>query len=85
MTTTTDELTATYSIGTWDTDQQAYTPQTKPWHNLTLRQLRQAMRELRNIGYGVWRRKHEDDSDWAVLIERTDGTSESEVLEQWKR
>lgn len=81
-----------YSIGTWDTDLQAYTPQCNqgsPWLNITIGQLKNAMRELRCIGYSCHRYRDADgsheDNDINVLIERTDGKSESEVLESWKR
>lgn len=78
-------MTHTYSIRTWDSELQAYTPQaglSLPWHGLTLWQLRQAMRELRTMGYSCHRyRDYNGDhcsNDYAVLIERddeeTDGT-----------
>lgn len=80
-----------YSVGTWDTDEQAYTPQVgmKSSFNLTLPQLRHRMRALRCMGYSVHRRGNardgHDDNDWCVLIERTDGMPEVEILEAWKR
>lgn len=73
----------TYSVRTWDMDEQAYTPQpglSLPWRGLTLWQLRQALKELRNMGYPAHRIRSErgthNDNDWAVLVEReeTDGT-----------
>ncbi len=82
---------ARYSIGTWDTEAQAYTPQAGAgdWHGLTLGELRQAIRRVRACGYSAHRRGNvnngHDDNDWSVLIERTDGMSEEEVLEAWKR
>ena len=75
----------TYTVRTWDTDEQAYTPQiglSLPWNGLTLGQLRQALHELRRMGYTCHRFRDSDggrdDNDWAVLVERedflTDGT-----------
>ena len=75
----------TYSVRTWDTDQQAYTPQaglSLPWRGLSLWQLKAALKELRGMGYAAHRSRDEsgshDDNDWAVLVERddeeTDGT-----------
>lgn len=80
-----------YSVGTWDIDAQAYTPQpglSVPSLNITLHQLRQALKELRQRGYAADRVRFDDgnrDSDWSVLVERTDGLSEAEILERWKR
>lgn len=81
---------AAYSVGTWDSDEQAYTPQAGvPSINLTLPELRQSLRALRDRGYSCHRRRDEDgtydDNDWSVLVERTDGKSEQEILEDWKR
>lgn len=76
-----------YSIGTWDTDAQAYTPQaglTVPCINVPLATMRQVVRELRSLGYTCHRFRDADgsheDNDWAVLIERTDGEEPD-----WKR
>lgn len=70
-----------YSIGTWDADLQAYTPQaglSVPCVNVPLPTMRQVVRELRGLGYTCHRRRDENgdygDNDMAVLIERTDGT-----------
>ncbi len=77
-----------YTVRTWDTDLQAYTPQvglSLPWRGLTLWQLRRALQELRTMGYTAHRRRHffcgewdHSDNDYAVLVERadlmTDGT-----------
>lgn len=86
------EAQALYSIGTWDSGAQAYTPQvgvTGPSINIQLGELRRRMRELRRMHYSAHRRRDangcRDDNDWAVLIERTDGRSEAEILEGWKR
>lgn len=83
---------ALYSVGTWDTDKQAYTPQqgvTVPAFNCTLAQLRQAIRELRQMGYSAHRfRDHDgthEDNDWAVLVERTDGKHWKEIRKGWRR
>lgn len=68
-----------YSIGTWDTDAQAYTPQeglTVPCINVPLPVMRQVVRELRKMGYACHRYRIDgeyDCNDWSVLIERTDG------------
>lgn len=77
-----------YSIGTWDGDEQAYTPQIGvPAFNLTRPQLVASMRLLQQCGYSCHRIKqgNEYDSDCSVLIERTDGKPEAEILEEWKR
>lgn len=82
---------AAYSVGTWDADAQAYTPQigVEKSFNLTIHELRAAMKTLRQLGYSVHRRRDadgsHDDNDWMVLIERTDGMTEQEILESWKR
>lgn len=69
----------TYSVRTWDSDEQAYTPQTGlsfPSFGLTLWQLRAALRELRGLGYTCHRiRSPAGDHDWNdayVLVERDD-------------
>ena len=79
-----------YSIGTWDTFEQAFTPQSEvPALNLTRKQLVQSIRMLRTHGYTAHRYGNtdagHDDNDTAVLIERTDGMNEAEILESWKR
>lgn len=81
-----------YSVGTWDTEEQAFTPQAgidASWHNMTRGQLRQYLKALRNHGYSVHRLRDRngdhDESDPSVLVERTDGQTEMEVLEFWKR
>jgi hypothetical protein len=79
------------SIGTWDMEKQAYTPQAgvEKSFNLTAGELRAAMKRLRELGYSVHRRGNvrdgHDDNDCYVLIERTDGKPEAEILEGWKR
>ena len=81
-----------YSIGTWDIEKQAYTPQyglPVPSYNITLPQLRQALRWLRQHGYSCHRRRDEygsyDDNDWAVVVERTDGACALSIRRGWKR
>jgi hypothetical protein len=81
-----------YSVGTWDTEKQAYTPQdglTVPCINVGWKTLLEIVRQLKNMGYSCHRLRDpnggHDDNDWTVLIERTDGMTESEVLEGWKR
>lgn len=75
----------TYTVRTWDGDEQRYTPQdglSLPWSGLTLWQLKAALKELRGMGYSCHRRRDSDgghdDNDWCVLVERddelTDGT-----------
>ncbi|HUT88020.1 MAG TPA: hypothetical protein VMY37_00855 [Thermoguttaceae bacterium] len=52
-------------------------------------ELRKRIKALRCMGYTAHRRGNirdgHDDSDVYVLIERTDGKPESEILEDWKR
>lgn len=81
-----------YSVGTWDTDKQAYTPQrglTVPAFNITRSQLRLAIRELRKRGYSAHRFRDDDgsheDNDSFVLIERTDGKHWKEIMREWRR
>lgn len=69
----------TYTVRTWDTDAQAYTSQSRlslPWNGLTIWQLRQALRELRSMGYTAHyvRDSHGEHSsnDVSVLVERDD-------------
>lgn len=82
---------ARYSVGTWDSDMQAYTPQSgvEKSFNITIRELRSAIKRLRELGYSCHRFRDGDggheDSDTFVLVERTDGTTEEKILEQWKR
>jgi hypothetical protein len=81
-----------YSVATWDTELQAYTPQeglSVPSINIPLWTLRQALRELRTMGYTAHRYRDEDgehsSNDWCVMVERTDGMAESEILRLWQR
>lgn len=81
-----------YSIGTWDTNKQAYTPQkglSVPSFNITLSQLRIAMKELKSMGYSCHRIRDSfgnyDNNDFFVLIERTDGKSWKEIRKGWNR
>jgi hypothetical protein len=80
-----EAMSHTYSVRTWDTDEQAYTPQaglSLPWRGLTLWQLKVALKELREFGYSAHRYRCEngghEDNDPMVLVERddeeTDGT-----------
>lgn len=85
-------MTPLYSVSTWDTERQAYTPQrglTVPSFNITLAQLRQAIRDLRRLGYSAHRFRDSDGNydhnDWSVLIERTDGQCWKAIMRQWKR
>jgi hypothetical protein len=86
------DATPLYSIGTWDTQKQAYTPQrglSVPSFNITIEQLRIAMKELRSMDYSCHRRRDADgsydDNDWSVLIERTDGIHWKEIRRGWDR
>ncbi len=85
-----------YSIGTWDPELQSFTPQDDmPAFNLTRKQLVASIRMLQDCGYSChrYRERLEDgtlstesyDSDPFVMIERTDGMPESEILGRWKR
>lgn len=83
---------ALYSVGTWDMDEQAYTPQaglTVPCINVPWLTLLEVMRQLKSMSYSAhYRRdakgKH-DDNDWSVLVERTDGTAPVDILKGWER
>jgi hypothetical protein len=71
-------------------DSQGYTPQPEvPAFNLTIHELRRSIRMLRHWGYSCHRYRDEDGghdcNDWSVLVERTDGKTEAEILKQWKR
>lgn len=79
-----------YSVGTWDTELQAYTPQVGvPGINLTRAQLKASIRLLRYYGYTAHRygncSSDDRDNDTSVLIERTDGMTEAEILQHWLR
>ena len=80
-----------YSVGTWDSEAEGYTPQIgiDKSFNLTKWELRRALSELRCMDYSAHRFRDpdggHDDNDWTVLVERTDGKSEYEILEQWRR
>lgn len=84
---------ATYSVGTWSPDRQAYTPQVgcsiwPQWH-LTRSQLRTILRELRQMGYTAHRVRSadggHDDNDYSVLVERTDGRTAKEMRRAFRR
>lgn len=73
-------MAALYSVGTWDAELEAYTPQvglSVPCINVPLNVLRQILRELRAMGYSCHRFRDadgsHDDNDTSVLVERTDG------------
>jgi len=80
-----------YSIGTWDTDTQSFSPQVDvPAFNLTRKQLVESIRLLQGNCYSCHRYGNGAqydirDSDPFVLIERTDGMSETEILKRWER
>ena len=75
-----------YSIGTWDSEHECFTPQAEcstPWLNVDIHGLRRHLKELKACGYSCHR--HQGDSDPAVLVERTDGEPEVKVLERWTK
>lgn len=81
-----------YSVATWDTNKQAYTPQrglSVPSFNISRTQLRVALKELRRIGYQAHRKRDSDGSydnnDSNVLVERTDGMHWKEIMRGWIR
>lgn len=81
-----------YSVGTWDMNKQAYTPQrglSVPSFNITWTQLIIAVRELKELGYSCHRYRDSEgsyeDNDWCVLIERTDGMHWKEIRRGWNR
>lgn len=83
-----------YSIGTWDNDEQAFRPHPNaPKLNQTRAELVKSMRTLQEYGYPCHRygnKRHEEDgglrdSDPSVLIERTDGKPEADILKSWER
>lgn len=80
-----------YSVGTYDWNEHAYTPQEGAPNsmNIPFRDLRPILHALRDMGYSAHRRGNirdrSDDNDSNVLIERTDGKPESEILKGWKR
>lgn len=80
-----------YSIGTWDTNAQAYTPHCGvPAFNLTRRQLVKSIRMLQQTGMYTCHRygnatQDMRDSDTSVLVERTDGKPPGEILVEWER
>lgn len=86
------EQTPLYSIGTWDTHRQAFTPHrglSVPSFNITILQLRVAMRELQETGYRCHRYRGlnggEEDNDTSVIIERTDGQPWLDIRRGWNR
>ena len=69
----------TYTVRTWDCEEQRYTPQAGlsiPWNGLTLWQLKRALKELQGKGYTAHRYRDStgdhSDNDYAVLVERDD-------------
>ena len=83
--------TPVYSIGTWDGLLNAFTPQqglSVPCINVPLATMRQVLRELRAMGYDAQYRRDASGEHWdndpVVLVERTDGKTEAEVLLSWR-
>ncbi len=60
-----------------------------PSFNITLAQLRQAVRDLKRLGYEAYRVRDadgaHDTNDPAVLIKRTDGKCWKDIMREWKR
>lgn len=74
------EVTPLYSVCTWDTEAEAYTPQeglSVPSQNVDIHGLRRVLKKLRTMGYSCHYVRDSDGShecnDWCVLVERTDG------------
>jgi hypothetical protein len=64
----------TYSVRTWDSDLQAYTPQaglSLPWDGLTKWELKQALYLLRAMGFDTY----------SILVERDDAEEMAEKRE----
>ena len=82
---------AAYSVGTWCCEAHSYTPQigVEKSLNLTLQELRAALKRLRQLGYSAHRLRSErgdhEDNDYSTLVERTDGMTEAEILKLWRR
>ena len=83
---------AKYSVGVWSTESQAYVPHesiSDASVNISLSQLKATLKQLRKLGYLAHRKRSMagdyDDNDWKILVERTDGKSASEILDQWRR
>jgi len=75
-----------YSITTWDIEKQIFTPHPGvPAFNLTLSELRQSLRMLKQRGYSCHRLAWCGDSDASVLVERTDGECRETILDDWLR
>lgn len=79
-----------YCLGTWDTEIQAYTPHDGVQaFNLTLHELRAALKQLRSRGYTCHRFRDPDggheDNDYGVMVEQMDGRTEAEILNDWRR
>ena len=86
-------MTPLYSIGTWDTSKQCFSPHPGlPAYNLTREKLVAVIRRLRKINYSCHRIRErvnlvhtgDVDSDPSVIIQRTDGISKRKILKQWK-
>lgn len=82
--------TALYSIGTWNPERSAFTPDSLsvPSFNIARAQLVTAMRELRQLGYTCHRKRSDgdyDDNDPSVIIERTDGKCWKDIRRGWNR
>jgi len=80
-----------YSVGTWDGLLNAFTPQqglSVPSINVPLATMRQVLRELRQMGYDAQYRRDASGEHWdndpVVMVERTDGKTDKEVLAGWR-
>lgn len=79
-----------YSVGTWDSEAQGFTPQEQFTRclNVPLWSVRRILRDLRRMGYGAYRFRCSNgqyESDPMIMVERTDGMTETEILEMWTR
>ena len=80
-----------YLVGTWDNENEAFTPQIGVGRsiNITWQRLLVVMRLLRQRGYSAHRVRDKsggyDCNDAYVLVERTDGMTRAAVLESWLR
>ena len=68
-------MTPLYTVRTWDSDLEDFTPHDAQSQNITLWQVRSVLRDLRRLGYSCHRVRMPHggyDSDPSVLVERVD-------------
>lgn len=65
-----------YTVTTWDMDEESFTRQLgmiEPWENLTIWQLKAALKELRTMGYDCHylrdKNGNHDANDFSVCVE----------------